>query len=214
MRLVFVTSGFSGIHLAYGVMVIGIIFCFVISQNQKKEMRKAVDAFAFPFVRISNYISPTVPENHLAVEKQENGEIRVLPPEQQPGAIRAIMKRANEETPVKLFAEMADAADEVKRLAGINRTRKAQFADPVEEILLLTHTFLTGCEDVRRMDTTEKVEQFESFLQEQVKYRMILLRRISGGSAEEYRELNRVYAREMEMLEKKEGENHKIVKFA
>lgn len=208
MRLVFVTSGFSGIHLAYGVMVIGIIFCFVISQNQKKEMRKAVDAFAFPFVRISNYISPTVPENHLAVEKQENGVIRVLPPEQQPGAIRAIMKRANEETPVKLFAEMADAADEVKRLAGINRTRKAQFADPVEEILLLTHTFLTGCEDVRRMDTTEKVEQFESFLQKQVKYRMILLRRISGGSAEEYRELNRVYAREMEMLEKKEGENH------
>ena len=208
MRLVFVTSGFSGIHLAYGVMVIGIIFCFVISQNQKKEMRKAVDAFAFPFVRISNYISPTAPENHLAVEKQENGVIRVLPPEQQPGAIRAIMKRANEETPVKLFAEMADAADEVKRLAGINRTRKAQFADPVEEILLLTHTFLTGCEDVRRMDTTEKVEQFESFLQKQVKYRMILLRRISGGSAEEYRELNRVYAREMEMLEKKEGENH------
>ena len=208
MRLVFVTSGFSGIHLAYGVMVIGIIFCFVISRNQKKEMRKAVDAFAFPFVRISNYISPTVPENHLAVEKQENGVIRVLPPEQQPGAIRAIMKRANEETPVKLFAEMADAADEVKRLAGINRTRKAQFADPVEEILLLTHTFLTGCEDVRRMDTTEKVEQFESFLQKQVKYRMILLRRISGGSAEEYRELNRVYAREMEMLEKKEGENH------
>lgn len=84
MRLVFVTSGFSGIHLAYGVMVIGIIFCFVISRNQKKEMRKAVDAFAFPFVRISNYISPTVPENHLAVEKQENGVIRVLPPEQQP----------------------------------------------------------------------------------------------------------------------------------
>lgn len=208
MRLVFVTSGFSGIHLAYGVMVIGIIFCFVISRNQKKEMRKAVDAFAFPFVRISNYISPTAPENHLAVEKQENGVIRVLSPEQQPGAIRAIMKRANEETPVKLFAEMADAADEVKRLAGINRTRKAQFADPVEEILLLTHTFLTGCEDVRRMDTTEKVEQFESFLQKQVKYRMILLRRISGGSAEEYRELNRVYAREMEMLEKKEGENH------
>ena len=208
MRLVFVTGGFSGIHLAYGVMVIGIIFCVVISRNQKKEMRKAVDAFAFPFVRISNYISPTVPENHLAVEKQENGVIRVLPPEQQPGAIRAIMKRANEETPVKLFAEMADAADEVKRLAGINRTRKAQFADPVEEILLLTHTFLTGCEDVRRMDTTEKVEQFESFLQKQVKYRMILLRRISGGSAEEYRELNRVYAREMEMLEKKEGENH------
>ena len=202
MRLVFVTSGFSGIHLAYGVMVIGIIFCFVISRNQKKEMRKAVDAFAFPFVRISNYISPTAPENHLAVEKQENGVIRVLPPEQQPGAIRAIMKRANEETPVKLFAEMADAADEVKRLAGINRTRKAQFADPVEEILLLTHTFLTGCEDVRRMDTTEKVEQFESFLQKQVKYRMILLRRISGGSAEEYRELNRVYAREMEMLDK------------
>ena len=208
MRLVFVTSGFSGLHLAYGVMVIGSIFCFVISRNQKKEMRKAVDAFAFPFVRISNYISPTAPENHLAVEKQENGVIRVLPPEQQPGAIRAIMKRANEETPVKLFAEMADAADEVKRLAGINRTRKAQFADPVEEILLLTHTFLTGCEDVRRMDTTEKVEQFESFLQKQVKYRMILLRRISGGSAEEYRELNRVYAREMEMLEKKEGENH------
>ena len=37
MRLVFVTSGFSGIHLAYGVMVIGIIFCFVISQKRNAE---------------------------------------------------------------------------------------------------------------------------------------------------------------------------------
>ena len=200
---------FNPIHLAYGVMIVGVIFCYVMSRNQNKDMRKAVDSFALPFVRLSNYISPEPPPKGVAVEKLENGKVRVLPLQQQSGTIRAVMKRANEEESVKLFASMVEAADEVTRQAGINRTRKAQFAQPVEELLQLTHTFLVGCENPDTIDTEEKQRQFDSFLMDQVKHRMVLLRRIRGITAEEYRDLNRVYAKEMEAEEQKEQEERR-----
>lgn len=197
---------FNPIHLAYGVMIIGVVFCYVMSRNQNKDMRKAVDEFALPFVRLSNYISPAPPAKGLTVEELGEGRVRPLPAEQQSGAMRAVMKRANEEESVKLFAQMVEAADEIVRQAGINRTKKSQFAQPVNEILNMTHTFLVGCENPATIDTEEKKAQFDSFLLEQVKHRMVLLHRIRGGTAEEYRELNRQYAREMEEQERQEIE--------
>ena len=116
--------------------------------------------------------------------------------------------KATEES-VKLFASMVEAADEVTRQAGINRTRKTQFVQPVEELLQLTHTFLVGCENPDTIDTEEKQRQFDSFLMDQVKHRMVLLRRIRGITAEEYRDLNRVYAKEMEAEEQKEQEERR-----
>ncbi len=195
---------FNPIHLAYAVMVIGIIFCFVASRNLNKDMRKEVDSFALPFVRLSNYICPTPPDKGIQVEQLGGGRVRVLPPEQQSETIRNVMRRANKEKSVKLFADMVEAADSVVRQAGINRTKKSQFAQPVNEILHMTHTFLVGCENPATIDTEEKREQFDSFLMKQVDHRMVLLRRIRGGTANEYRELNKVYAREMEAREKEE----------
>lgn len=195
---------FNPVHLAYAVMIIGVIFCFVASRNQNKDIRKAVDAFALPFVRLSNYISPTPPAEGLRVAQTGDGKVRVLPPEQQPENICNVMRRANKDKSVKLFADMVEAADEVAQQAGINRTRKSQFAQPVHDILHMTHTFLVGCEDPATIDTEEKKKQFDSFLMEQVDHRMVLLHRIRGITADEYRELNKVYAKEMEAREQAE----------
>ena len=66
----------------------------------------------------------------------------------------------------------------------------------------MTHTFLTGCENLAVLDTESKLEEFNSFLNDQVQHRMTLLRLINGSLADEYRELNKVYAAEMEEIER------------
>ena len=200
---------FNPIHLAYAVMMIGIIFSFVLSKNVKKDMRGASDDFAIPFVKLSNHICPTPPSKGLLVEELGNGKVRPLPVEEQSGTIRAVMRRANEQVSVDLFARMVSAADEVEKLAGINRTRKSQFSQPINEILLMTHTFLNGCENPSTIDTLEKKRQFDSFLMNQLEHRMVLLKRISGRKADEYRDLNHIYAKDMERLEREEFEAKK-----
>ena len=55
---------------------------FILSRNKSKETRKVADAFAFPFVKLSNYISPTAPAARLAVEELGDGKVRALPVEQ------------------------------------------------------------------------------------------------------------------------------------
>ena len=52
---------FNPIHLAYAVMMVGVIFSFVLSKNVKKDMRGSSDDFAIPFVKLSNYICSTPP---------------------------------------------------------------------------------------------------------------------------------------------------------
>lgn len=195
---------FNPIQLAYGVMIVGMVLCFVLSRNFKKDMRKESDKFALPFAKLSNYICPNTLPVGLSVEELGGGKVRVLPLEEQSEQLRFVIKRANANKSVKLFAEMVSAADEVTKMAGINRTRKSQFSDPINEILHMTHTFLVGCENLGTIDTVEKKEQFDSFIQRQVEHRMVLLRRISGATAEEYRKLNRNYAEEMEAIEKQQ----------
>lgn len=197
---------FNVIHLAYAVMVIGILFCFVLSKRQTKDMRKLSNAFAIPFVKLSNYICPTTLGVELAVEDLGDGKVRALPLDAQPEALRFVIKRANGDKSVRLFAQLTEAADKVTRAAGINRTRKAQFSDPINRILYMTHTFLVGCEDLGRIDTVEKKRDFDSFTHEQVRHRMDLLRQISGDLSDEYRQLNQAYAKEMEAQEQQELE--------
>ena len=137
-------------------------------------------------------------------EKTESGSIRPLPTEEQSKEIREIIKRAGNTKAVKLFREMVEAEDALKEAAGKNRRKCYQFADPVARILYMTHTFLTGCENLALIDTESKLDEFNSFLNEQVQHRMTLLRLISGSLAEEYRTLNRVYAAEMEQIEREQ----------
>ena len=162
--------------------------------------------FVIPFVQLSNYICPRVPKSHLQVKKLENGKIMALPKEQQPGEIRAMLQRANEDTSVKLFAKLAEGAAKVQDKAGIDRKEKAHFAEPIEEMLQLTHNFVLCCEDLTRLDSKEKLEQFESYIYEQPKHRYMLMKRLPGTMNDKYSQLNTEYGDEMEELEKAEFE--------
>lgn len=197
---------FNPIHLAFGVMMVGMLFCFILSKRQTKDMRKECDKFAFPFVKLSNYICPTTSSLSLQVEDLGNGAVRALPFEQQPEGLQFIMQRANADRSVRLFGELSEAADGITRAAGINRTRQEQFKNPIDQLLMMTHTFLCGCEDLTTIDTMEKKQAFDSYLQEQVAHRMVLLRRISGEKSNEFRTLNHNYTRQMEQIEKEEME--------
>ena len=101
---------------------------------------------------------------------------------------------------------MRDASEKLDQQAGINRTNKAQFAEPIREMLYLTHTFLCGCENLNTLDTKEKLNDFESYLHEQPQHRFLLMKRLPGSRNSEYQELNAAYADEMETLEREEIE--------
>ena len=195
---------FNPVHLAFAVMIIGVIFTFVLSKKESKQLRLYADAFAIPFVKLSNYIALQKTASSLLTEKTESGDIRPLPAEEQSKEMREIIKRAGNTKAVKLFRKMVEAEDALKTAAGKNRRKCYQFADPVARILYMTHTFLTGCENLAAIDTENKIEEFNSFLNEQVSHRMTLLRLISGSLADEYRELNSVYAAEMEQIEQEQ----------
>ena len=193
---------FNPIHLAFAVMIIGVVFTFVLSKQEIKRLRTLTDAFAIPFVKLSNYIAPQKPVSVLVIEKPESGGIKPLPMEKQSKEMQGIFKRAGNNKAVKLFREMVEAEYALKKAAGKNRRKCYQFADPVARILYITHTFLTGCENLTIIDTESKLEEFNSFLNNQVEHRMTLLRLINGSLADEYRELNTVYAAEMEQIER------------
>lgn len=197
------------IRFAYGIMIVGIILCFLFSRNHQRDLRKAANEFAFAFVRLSNLISPKPPKSGLMAEELPGGKVRALPAQEQSKAIQAILERANSPEAVELFAQLDAAADLVCKRANFNRTQKAQFMDPIDRLLLLTHTFLVGCEDLGNIDTAEKREAFDSFLLEQPAHRMVLIKRISGDKADEYRALNRRYAKEMEQIEAEEAKGRK-----
>ncbi|MGI6041163.1 MAG: hypothetical protein ACOYBH_02975 [Candidatus Alectryocaccobium sp.] len=194
------------VHLAYGVMVVGIVFTFIFSRRKKGDLRTVSAGFVIPFVQLSNYICPRVPKSHLQVKKLEDGKVMALPKEQQPGEIRAMLQRANEDTSVKLFAKLAEGAAKVQDKAGIDRKEKAHFAEPIEEMLQLTHNFVLCCEDLTRLDSKEKLEQFESYIYEQPKHRYMLMKRLPGTLNDKYSQLNTEYGDEMEELEKAEFE--------
>lgn len=193
------------IRLAYGIMIVGAILCFVFSRNHQRDLRKAANEFTLAFVRLSNFVSPKPPSQKLKVRTLPDGGIEALPLEEQPEPIRRMIQRAGEPTAVELFAQADAAADLVSRRANFNRTQRAQFQEPIDQLLLLTQTFLRGCEDLRTINTAERLAAFESYLYEQPKHRMVLIKRITGDLAGEYRKLNKRYAAEMERIEAEEA---------
>ena len=197
---------FNVVHLAYGIMMFGMIMCYILGRNQNRDIRKAADDFVFAFAKLSNYVSPHTCPVGLEVEELEGGSVRPLPLEQQPEVIRSIVKRANAEKSVKLFAELVEAEAIVAKKAGMNKVQKRQFKTPIYETLMMTHTFLVGCENLDTVNTPERKRQFDSFIQEQVKHRYMLLSRISGAKSDEYQKLNKHYADELEAMELAERE--------
>ncbi len=199
-------------RIAYALCIIGIMFCFVISRRQKKDIRNRCDAFAAAFVKLSNYICPNKLNKKkvaLACRESKDGSIQVLPLNEQPQVIQDIIKRANSERSVKLFAQLTAAAEKVTREAGINRTRKYQYSDPINKMLEMTHTFLVGCENPATINSRDRKDKFDSFLYDQVHHRMELLKRISLDMETEFQDLNIMYANEMQAEEDKEREKRR-----
>lgn len=194
------------IRLAYAIMILGMIFSFILSRNQKKEIRKTVDGFALAFAQLSNLICPRPTEEKLGVDKGHSDTVKAMPMDRQSPYIRSIVDAAMSPQSVSLFQQMVDAEDHLAQKVGKSKRWKEQFLEPVDNILAMTHTFLEGCENLQTINSQEKVKQFNSFLLEQVDHRMVLLRRIRGETAEAYRELNKHYAKEMEAIERAEKE--------
>jgi len=192
------------IRVFYGIMIVGMVFCFLLAKRHGKDIRSEANAFAFAFVKLSNYVSPFPPKEGLRVKELEGGAVRPLPLEEQSESIQVICRRAGKQTAVDLFHEMESGVERVEKCVGINRTHRAQFLVPYENAFLMAHTFLVGCENPESIDTMEKKQAFDSFLLEQPKHRMMLLKRISGAKGDEFRKLNRNYAAQMEQMEAEE----------
>lgn len=197
------------IHCAYAVMVVGMIFTFVASRKQGKNIRQAVDGFAISFAKLGNYMIPTPSQDTLLTEKTVDGKIQVLPIEQQPENVKTAFGRVKNNTPVRLYNEMLEACSEVEEIAGFSKTNKRQFLQPVSEYLETTHVFLNGCEDPSSIDTEEKVEKFNNYLINQAKYRYELTKRISASAGDSYRSVNKKYENEIVALEKAEHEKRR-----
>ncbi len=194
------------IRLAYGIMIVGAILCFAFSKNHQRDLRRAANEFALAFVKLSNFVCPKPPREGLRVRALPGGGVEALPLAEQPEGIRRLAERANAPEAVELFAQADAAAALVSRRSSFNRTQRAQFQEPVDRLLLLAQTFLRGCENLGTVNTEQRRADFDSFLFEQPQHRMVLIKRITGDLADEYRSLNKRYAAEMERIEAEEQE--------
>lgn len=177
----------------YVLMIIAIFFSFLVSKRGMKEMRFRADRFAMAYLKLSNLISPEPPRKQLVVERLEDGSVRPLPFDQQPEELRFILRRGNSAQAEELYQEMDAAAVEIERHSMRSQGLKAQFAKPIGELCLIARTFLDGCIDLNSINDRTKENIFDSFLNDQLKHRLVLLRRISKEASEEFFSLNKNY---------------------
>ena len=195
---------FNPIALAYVVMIIGVIFAAIWARKKTREIRLLCNGFAGEFARLSNLIIGGKRDVHLRWHEVKGGGIR--PDEKQSEKLEGMKARALSQESVDTYAKMLDYAEKIEDRTHLNRKERAQFNDPIDAIYKMTYTFLNGCKDPATIDTKEKAAQFDSFINEQVKHRMTLLKRISGDFSNEYSDLNEYYREEMIAWEKAERE--------
>ena len=200
---------FNPIHCAYAVMIIGMIFAFVTSRKQGKNIRQAVDGFAIAFAKLGNYMIPTPSQDTIQYHVAQDGSICILPVDQQPENVKTALARVKNNMPVRLYNEMLESCAEVEEVAGFSKTNKRQFSQPVGEYLEMTHIFLTACEDLGSLNTEEKLEKFNDYLTNQAKYRYELTKRISASAGDNYRSVNKKYEDDIVALEKAELEKRR-----
>lgn len=177
----------------YVLMIIAIFFSFMVSKRGLKEMRFRADRFAMAYLKLSNLVSPEPPRKQLAVERLEDGSVRPLPLDQQPEELRLILCRGNSKQAEELYREMDAAAIDVERHSTRSRGLQVQFAKPIGELCMIARAFLDGCIDLNSIDDRAKESLFNSFLHEQLKHRLVLLRRVSKEASEEFFSLNKNY---------------------
>jgi len=177
----------------YVIMIVAIFFSFMLSKKRLKEMRFRADKFAMAYLKLSNYISPEPPRKQLSVERFGESGVRPMPLEQQPEELRFILRRGNTEQAEELYREMDEAAADIERHCLRSRGLQVQFAQPIGELCVITRTFLDACIDLNSIDDRRKENIFYNFLNDQLKHRLVLLRRVSKESSEEFFALNKNY---------------------
>lgn len=181
------------IQLGYVLMLVAIFFCFMLSKGQMKEMRFRVDKFAMAYLKLSNYASPEPPRKKLSVEYLSDKAVQALPLEQQPEEIRFILRRGGTEMAENLYKEIEEYADSIVAHSRRSRGLQIQFARPITDLCFAAYVFVKGSKDLSTIDTTEKEAAFNSFLNNQLKHRLALLKRISKEASEEFYSLNKNY---------------------
>ncbi|HIV17551.1 MAG TPA: hypothetical protein IAB17_06130 [Candidatus Alectryocaccobium stercorigallinarum] len=184
------------IAVAYVVMVVGILFFFIYNKKKTREIRLLCNGFAGEFAKLSNNIIGGKRGIELRYHSTGGGG-RVKADERQSEKLTSMMKRALEPVCVEGYAKLLDYAEQIDHRTYRSKTHRQQFNKPVDDIYNMTYVFLNGCQDISTVDTKEKAEQFNSFINDQVKHRMTLLRLISGDYGDEYRKLNTWYYDEM-----------------
>lgn len=196
---------FNPIAVAYCVMVAGIVFFFIYNKKKTREIRLICNGFAEEFAKLSNNIIGGKRDVTLRYQPVGNSG-SVKPDEKQSEKLNGMMKRALEPVCVEGYARLLDYAEKIDHRTFRSKTHRQQFYKPTDDIYNITYTFLNGCQDISTIDTQEKAEQFNSFLNDQVKHRMALLRLISGDFADKYRNLNAYYADKMVAIEREQAE--------
>ncbi len=194
------------IRIGYAVMAGAIIVVFILSKRGEKELRFKVDRFAAAFLGLSNYVSPAPPRRKLAV-RRSGSKVEPLPLQQQPEELRFILGRGRTGQTEELCREMESAAVDIKWHSRRNRRLREQFSEPVEKLYYLAHTFQSASLELNAIDDTNKENAFNSFLEDQLQHRMLLLRRISREFNAEFLGLNRKY--DLESAERAEKEAKK-----
>ncbi|MEM1484135.1 hypothetical protein V6615_04540 [Oscillospiraceae bacterium PP1C4] len=181
------------IRMSYGVMIVAVMMCYLLAKKQQRNLRLAVNQFAFAFVKISNYVSPFPPKENLRVEQGTGESVKAMQWEQQPETLRVIMKRAGNDCVVQLYEELCTALEEVSHFCGKNKKLVGQFLVPIQELFDISRIFLLGCENLDNIRTTAEEKAFNQFLKDQLHHRKELLKRISGDASGDYADLNRRY---------------------
>jgi len=180
------------IRIGYAVIAAATVLCIVFSRRGEKELRFIVDRFAAAFLRLSNYASPEIPRRRLAV-RRSGGRVEPLPVRQQPEELRFILERGAAKQSEELFCELEAATAEIKWRCRRNRRLREQFCEPLETLCYIAYVFRKGALDLSSIDDTNKETAFNSFLEDQLKHRMALLRRISREFNGEFLSLNKRY---------------------
>lgn len=181
------------IQLGYVVMLVAIFFCFMLSKRQLKEMRFRVDRFAMAYLKLSNYVSPEPPRKKLAMDYSDDSGFQPLPAEQQPEEIRFILRRGGTEMAEDLYRELEETADDIVAHSRRSRGLQIQFAKPIADLCFAASVFVKGSRDLNTVNSTDKEAAFNSFLNNQLKQRLALLKRISKEAGEEFYSLNKNY---------------------
>ncbi|WP_459129732.1 hypothetical protein [Guggenheimella bovis] len=192
------------VQIAYVVMIAGMVFTYLFIKKNNRDLREGADEFAFAFIELTNYLMPERVKQGLSVRTDASGKLEPVRLENQSEMIRAIIERARTVKAEACYMKMYQASENIDQLTKRSKRNQTDFSDPIYQILVDTQTFLSHCEDLTTIRSKKEKKEFDSFLFGQVDYRMILLKRISGKRAEEYRKVNSKYIEEMSQIEKKE----------